>query len=96
MKLLYILLLVLSTSLSTARAGHPEKNAEGFVTIFDGKDLSSVVTEGNLQIQGDGSLALVPREGESGWKRYHHYLWLKEKYADFTFDFEYKHGPGGN
>lgn len=96
MKLLSILLLVLSTSLSTARAGHPEKNAEGFVTIFDGKDLSSVVTEGNWQIQGDGSLALVPREGESGWKRYHHYLWLKEKYADFTFDFEYKHGPGGN
>lgn len=80
----------------TIEAGHPEKNAEGFVTIFDGKDLSALDTEGNWQIQDDGSLYLEPREGEEGWKRYNHYLWLKESYGDFVFDFEYKHAAKGN
>ena len=83
-------------SLATAHAGHPGKDAEGFVTIFDGSDLKSIETEGNWKIQDDGSLKLEPREGESGWKRYHHYIWLKETYGDFVFDFEYKHPKGGN
>ena len=80
----------------TAEAGHPEKNAKGFVTIYDGSDLSQLETEGNWKIQEDGSLFLEPREGEEGWKRYHHYLWLKDNYGDFVFDFEYKHAAGGN
>jgi len=80
----------------TVEAGHPEKNADGFVTIFDGTDLSALDTEGNWKIQEDGSLYLEPREGEHGWQRYHHYLWLKETYGDFVFDFEYKHAAKGN
>lgn len=68
----------------------------GFATIFDGKDLSKIKTEGNWQIQEDGSLYLEPRPGESGWKRYGSYLWLMDDYADFVIDFEYKHGKGGN
>ncbi|MDF1824063.1 MAG: DUF1080 domain-containing protein [Verrucomicrobiales bacterium] len=80
----------------SAQAGHPEKDAEGFVTIFDGTDMEMLETEGNWQIDGDGSLYLEPREGEEGWKRYHHYLWLKKKYGDFVFDFEYKYNEGGN
>lgn len=77
-------------------AGHPADDAEGFITIFDGSDLEKIETEGNWQIADDGSLVLEPREGEKGWKRYHHYIWLKEKYGDFVFDFEYKHPEGGN
>lgn len=77
-------------------AGHPEKGAKGFTCVYDGTDLSGIETEGNWKIQEDGSLYLEPREGESGWKRYHHYIWLPEKYGDFVFDFEYKHGKGGN
>jgi hypothetical protein len=96
MKTISVLPLLLSGFLLTAWAGHPGKKEAGFVTVFDGKDMSAIVTEGNWQIQEDGSLSLVPREGESGWKRYHHYLWLKEKFADFTFDFEYQHEAGGN
>ncbi|MEM9017718.1 MAG: hypothetical protein AAGC68_11945 [Verrucomicrobiota bacterium] len=42
--------------LSISQAGHPEKDAKGFDTIFDGSDLSKVKTEGNWQIQEDGSL----------------------------------------
>lgn len=96
MKKSLALLVVLSSLLYTAEAGHPEKNAEGFVAVFDGKDLSRIETGGNWKIQEDGSLYLVPREGEEGWKRYSHYIWLKEKYGDFIFDFEYKHEKGGN
>ncbi len=70
--------------------------AEGFTTIFDGKDMSKIKTTGNWKIQKDGSLHLEPRPGEKGWSRYGSYLWLKEDYKDFVFDFEYKHGKGGN
>lgn len=70
--------------------------ADGFMTVFDGKDLSKIKTTGNWKIQKDGSLYLEPRAGEKGWSRYDSYLWLKEDYKDFVFDFEYKHGNGGN
>lgn len=81
-------LLFFCTSLSRA--------ADGFTTIFDGKDMSKIKTTGNWKIQADGSLYLEPRPGEKGWSRYGSYLWLKEDYKDFVFDFEYKHGKGGN
>ena len=67
-----------------------------FITIFNGKDLSKIKTEGNWKIQEDGSLYLEPRAGEKGWKRYGSYLWLKDDYQDFVIDFEYKHPKGGN
>ncbi len=75
---------------------HPAAGAEGFETIYDGKDLSKVKTEGNWEIQPDGSLLLSPREGEKGWDRYHHYLWLPGEYGDFTVDFEFQYTEGGN
>lgn len=75
---------------------HPPVDDESFTVIFDGTDLSQIQTEGNWQIQDDGSLHLTPREGEKGWKRYGSYIWLKEEYADFVFDFEFKFAKGGN
>lgn len=75
---------------------HPTAGAPGFETIFDGKDLSKIETTGNWEIQDDGSLHLTPREGEKGWKRYSSYLWLKDDYENFTFDFEFKYTKGGN
>ncbi|MDF1658090.1 MAG: DUF1080 domain-containing protein [Verrucomicrobiales bacterium] len=83
-------------SIGFATAGHPEKGAPGFVTVFDGSSMENLETEGNWQISDDGSLYLEPRDGEEGWKRYHHYIWLKKQYGDFVFDFEYKHNEGGN
>lgn len=79
-----------------AEGGHPGKDAAGFLTIFDGTSMDHLETEGNWTIADDGSLYLEPREGEEGWKRYHHYVWLKEQYGDFVFDFEYKYNEGGN
>ena len=79
-----------------AKAKHPAPDDKSFTVIFDGKDMSNIETEGNWQIQDDGSLHLTPRPGEKGWTRYGSYIWLKDKYADFVFDFEFKYGKGGN
>ena len=46
--------------------------------------------------EDDGSLAMKPREGESGWKRYGSYLWLENTYTDFVLDLEYKLPEKGN
>jgi len=75
---------------------HPAADDASFTAVYDGKDLSKVKTEGNWEIQKDGSLHLTPREGESGWTRYGSYIWLLDDYADFTFDFEFKYTKGGN
>jgi hypothetical protein len=91
-----LLAVTLSSYAGDDHKKHPAKDDASFTMIYDGKDLSKVKTEGNWKIQEDGSLHLTPRPGESGWSRYGSYIWLKEDYADFTFDFEYKHDKGGN
>jgi len=96
MKYVSILSLFSTLFVSITLAGHPAPGADGFVTVFDGTNLSRIETAGNWKIQKDGSLYLEPREGEVGWKRYDCYLWLKEKYSDFVFDFEFKYEEGGN
>lgn len=88
------LLLTFSTLLASASFSFADHHE--FTTIYDGKDLTKIKTEGNWKIQEDGSLYLDPRPGEKGWTRYGSYLWLKEDYKDFTIDFEYKHPKGGN
>lgn len=45
-------------------------DAEGFVPMFNGKDLSGWQTTGNWVVEADGTIALIPRKGESGWTRY--------------------------
>lgn len=89
------LLLALSVSADDLRL-HPGADAAGFEVLYDGKDLSKLKTEGNWQIQPDGSLKLTPREGEKGWTRYHHYLWVPGEYGDFSIDFEFQYTAGGN
>ena len=91
MKRIFFALSILVAFASFSLADHHE-----FTTVFDGKDLSKIKTEGNWKIQKDGSLYLDPRPGEKGWSRYGSYLWLKDDYNDFVVDFEYKHQKGGN
>ena len=64
--------------------------------IFNGKDLTGFQTKGNWVIEDGGILAIKPRPGEEGWKRYDAYLWTKEQYGDFVAELEYKHPKGGN
>lgn len=53
-------------------------------------------TQGNWKFEKGEEVVLLPRPGESGWKRYASYLWLEDAYQDFVCSFEYKHGKAGN
>tara|TARA_Y100001968_G_scaffold333041_1_gene393771 strand:+ start:2157 stop:2822 length:666 start_codon:yes stop_codon:yes gene_type:complete len=75
---------------------HHKKGKDGFVSLFDGKDLSHWNTTGNWLPQKDGSLLIQPRKGERGWQRYNAYLISKKKYKDFILEVEYKYPKGGN
>jgi hypothetical protein len=75
---------------------HPPPDAPGFVPLFNGKDLSGWQTKGNWKVEADGTVALQPREGETGWKRFDAYLSTTRKYSDFVLDLEFKFEPKGN
>ncbi len=69
---------------------------KGWVTLYNGKDLTGWQTTGNWLPQKDGSLLIQPRKGERGWQRYSAYLWSEKKYKDFVLHVEYKYPPKGN
>lgn len=69
---------------------------DGFVSLFNGKDLTGWRTKGNWQVKPNGVLLIEPREGEKGWQRYSDYIWTERKYKDFVLDLEYSYPPGGN
>lgn len=75
---------------------HPATDESGFVPLFNGKDLSGWQTTGNWVVEPDGTLALHPRPGETGWKRFDAYITTQRKYADFILDLEFRFEPKGN
>ena len=75
---------------------HHKKGKDGFVTLYNGKDLTGWKTTGNWIPQKDGSLLIHPRPGEKGWQRYDAYLTSEKKYKDFVLEVEYKYPKGGN
>ena len=75
---------------------HHKKGEDGFVTLYNGKDLTGWNTTGNWIPQKDGSLLIHPRPGEKGWQRYDAYLTSEKKYKDFILQVEYKYPKGGN
>jgi len=83
---------------STCGAEEPKGSAdkEGFVTLFNGKDLTGWKTTGNWFVEEGGVLAIKPRPGEKGWQRYDAYLWAEKRYGDFALDLEFKLPKGGN
>ncbi|MGY8986850.1 MAG: hypothetical protein ACKVIX_09515, partial [Sphingomonadales bacterium] len=69
MKAISALLLVLFLAHSS-QAKHHKESADGFISLFNGKDLTGWQTTGNWLPQKDGSLLIQPRPGEKGWQRY--------------------------
>ncbi len=69
---------------------------EGFVELFNGKDLSGWRTTGNWVVEADNVITLQPRPGESGWKRFKDYLASERSYGDFILDLEFKFEKAGN
>ena len=52
-------------------------------------------TGGNWKLR-DGVVALTPRPGEKGWRRFEDYLWLRGSWTDFEIEFDYKLQARGN
>ena len=69
---------------------------KGFISLFNGKDLSGWQTTGNWLPQKDGSLLIKPKPDQKGWQRYADYLITEEKFGDFILELEYKYPPKGN
>ncbi len=64
------------------------QGTDGFVNIFNGKDLTGWKTTGNWVIKENNILTLKPREGESEWKRCGAYITTEKLYSDFILDLD--------
>jgi len=94
-KKILVLACLLSAAIAAplATAAEPE---DGFVSMFNGKDLDGWKTTGNWLVEEGNIVALHPRPGEHGWTRYDAYLTTARKYKDFVIDLEFKFNKGGN
>jgi hypothetical protein len=77
-----------------ATAG-PKTDADGFVTLFNGKDLEGWITgrENSWMVQ-DGTLTV--RRNMDGQEHNFDYLWARGTYGDFVLDLEFKVMEGTN
>ena len=91
-----VVLSVLLTINGLAGAAKESKSGDGFVPMFNGKDLTGWKTTGNWVVEADNVLTLKPRPGESGWQRYDAYIMTERKYKNFVIDLEFKIGKAGN
>lgn len=69
---------------------------EGYVEMFNGKNLTGWKTTGNWVVEKNNVITLKPRPGEEGWKRYDAYIRTERKYKDFILDLEFKFNKAGN
>jgi hypothetical protein len=66
-----------------------EEAAEGFVSLFNGSDLSNWTGENHSYAVEDGTIVIRPTEGGGN-------LYTEKEYSDFIFRFEFKLTPGAN
>jgi len=66
-----------------------EEKAEGFVSLFNGNDLTGWTGQGHSYTVEDGTIVIHP--AQSGGN-----LYTEKEYADFIFRFEFKLTPGAN
>lgn len=67
-----------------------EEKAEGFVSLFNGRDLDFWVGNKTDYIPEDGVIAVYPKKGGRG------NLYTAKEYADFILRFEFQLTPGAN
>ena len=68
----------------------PEEKAEGFVALFNGRNLDNWVGNKTSYIAEDGNIIVKPGDGSGG------NLFTGKEYADFIFRFEFQLTPGAN
>ena len=92
-----IALFIFASALASYAIAKHHKGKDGFVSLYNGKDLTGWKTTGNWIPQKDGSLLIHPRPGEKGWQRYDAYLTSEKKYKDFRAHVEFLiKNEGGN
>jgi hypothetical protein len=80
---------------TAARADQPSD--DGFVPMFNGKNLSGWQTTGNCVYERDGSVALKSNSRRRRLRPdYQAFLWTRKTYDDFVLDLEFKVGDGGS
>ncbi len=94
MKALLTFTLLLAVGLVQAKEA--KRDSEGFVPLFNGKNLEGWKTTGNWVVEEDGTVTLVPRPGETGWQRFDAYIMTERTYKDFVLDLEFKIEKEGN
>ncbi len=92
--LLLLPALAVSVALADDRA-KTERDGDGFVALFNGKDLTGWKTQGNWVVE-DGLLEIRPVKGRSGWRRYKDYLYTEKVYENFVLSLEYRLPTNGN
>ena len=68
----------------------PEEKADGFVTLFNGRNLDNWIGNKTSYIAEDGNIVVKPGDGSGG------NLYTEKEYADFIFRFEFQLTPGAN
>ncbi len=68
----------------------PEEKAEGFVSLFNGKNLDGWVGNKTDYVVENGMIVVRPKEGSHG------NLYTEKEYKDFIYRFDFKLTPGAN
>lgn len=66
-----------------------EENAEGFVPLFNGEDLTGWVGDTVGYVAEEGKIVIYPKRGSGN-------LYTEKEYSDFVLRFEFKLTPGAN
>ena len=67
-----------------------EEDEEGFVPLFNGKDLSGWTGDTTSYVAESGKIVVYPRRGSGG------NLYTEKEYSNFILRFEFKLTPGAN
>jgi HEAT repeat protein len=68
----------------------PEEKAEGFVALFNGRNLDNWIGNKQSYVAEDGMIIIKPENGSGG------NLYTENEYADFIFRFEFLLTPAAN
>jgi hypothetical protein len=68
----------------------PEEKSEGFVALFNGKNLDNWIGNKESYVAEDGVIVIKPEQGSGG------NLYTEKEYADFIFRFEFQLTPAAN
>lgn len=68
----------------------PEEKSEGFVALFNGRNLNNWIGNKDSYIAEDAMIIVKPSDGSGG------NLYTEKEYSDFIFRFEFQLTPGAN